>query len=299
MKNLNLLFNKTYYEALGGNNFAAQVQKCNDDICGAKFRKDDYREIKGLYNHTFLMTVCYPGLMTGLGNQHSAGIADEEIAAGFSFDYVTGQPYIPGSTVKGALRRHFKDHPGIIQALCGRDEVWVKGLEQDIFENNDVFFDAVLHESNAGKTVMDLEFITPHPSPTENPVPIKLIKVRPNVCFEFRFRLHDGQWLTAKEKEELFQKLLACFGIGAKTNVGFGILREGIPEPEEQKPERIDVPRKDNRQKPDRPQQNKGADSRVCPHCQTRNFRFNKNDGKERWNWPKNICWSCKGSLDE
>jgi len=49
------------------------------------------------------------------------------------------------------------------------------------------------------------------------------------VTFEFRFILHpatlpSGIEISAENKQELFRMLLCYFGVGAKTNVGYGIL---------------------------------------------------------------------------
>jgi len=48
----------------------------------------------------------YPGLVTGLGYSHEVS-AKGEMKLGFFFDYTTGLPVIPGSSVKGVLRSAF------------------------------------------------------------------------------------------------------------------------------------------------------------------------------------------------
>ncbi len=63
----------------------------------------------------------------------------------------------------------------------------------------------------------------------KNPNPIHIIKILPGVTFEFRFILHhatlpSGIEISAENKQELFRMLLCYFGVGAKTNVGYGIL---------------------------------------------------------------------------
>lgn len=49
----------------------------------------------------------YPGLATGLGLSHAAGSFDGESKLGLVFDHATGYPYLPASSVKGALRSAF------------------------------------------------------------------------------------------------------------------------------------------------------------------------------------------------
>lgn len=311
MRNLNLLFNKTYYEALTASSFADKTvmkesnTEANKKIYGTTFsHARDYAAPGEMVRQRFLMTVCYPGLLVGIGNAHNAGVSSEEIAVGFSFDYVTGQPYIPGSTVKGVLRSHFKDHPQVIMALYEQDQKWVQALEAEIFEGEDIFFDAVVYDGARYGCLMGSEFITPHSSPTENPVPIKLIKVLPDVRFEFRFRLKDSEHMTAAEKEKLFRELLTRFGIGAKTNVGFGILKkdetDGRIDPKEPLPPEDKPSAQQHR---DRPREAPAArqaerDGKKCPRCGKWNRRVDPKTGKENWNWSKNICFICKEKME-
>lgn len=309
MRNLNLLFNKTYYDALTASSFRdEEVKDVNNMIYRAAFvHERDYTKPQKMVNHHFLMTVSYPGLLVGIGNAHSAGISNEEIAVGFSFDYVTGQPYIPGSTVKGVLRSHFKDHSQAVMALADKSEAEVKELESQIFDGNDIFFDAVVYDGDEYGFLMGSEYITPHSSPTENPVPIQLIKVLPGVRFEFRFHLNDSDLMTAADKERLFQALLSTFGIGAKTNVGFGILQadptNGAIRPKKSLPPEEPQSRQEQRP-PRQPEQQSrtsgntaGQDSARCPHCGRWNKRFNPNNGRENRNWVTGVCFNCGGKL--
>ena len=48
----------------------------------------------------------YPGIITGIGMKHETGIKGE-FKLGMYFDYTSGMPCIPGSSVKGALRSAF------------------------------------------------------------------------------------------------------------------------------------------------------------------------------------------------
>jgi CRISPR-associated protein Cmr6 len=74
---------------------------------------------------------------------------------------------------------------------------------------------------------LGLDYITPHKDgPLKNPTPLPFLKILPGVTVNFQFQLHDGYYLKAKGKLELFRKILLDFGVGAKTNVGYGQFQE-------------------------------------------------------------------------
>jgi len=237
LRNLNLLFNKEYYQRLGKPDFHNDVIKANKELIHARFDYEkDFVKLPVDDIQSFVLKTVYPGLLIGSGNPHGAGDigdCDEDVNMGFSFDYVSGQPFIPGSSVKGVLRSHFKYHTyAVAEILRGNgyadiDEKTVKELEKEIFDNSDVFFDAVVRRGDAQGKLLDFDFITPHSSATKNPVPIRIIKVVPDVQFEFRFGISDkeinGIGFTAEQIMRLFQELILLFGAGAKTNVGYGI----------------------------------------------------------------------------
>ena len=192
---------------------------------------------------TFSLETIYPGLMIGTGSPHDLK-SKGSIYSGFSFDYVTGLPYIPGSSVKGVLKSVFprkedtKDDINqqkmeYIKSLLkpGLSDKEIYGLKDNIFEDNDVFLDAYPTSKNKTKQqCLALEFITPHSDIIKNPIPINCLKVKPGISFEFGFYLKDCQFsdevkkVTVKEKIKLFKSILTDVGIGAKTNVGFGQL---------------------------------------------------------------------------
>ena len=162
---------------------------------------------------------------------------NEEIKNGFSFDYTTGQPYIPASSVKGMLRSYFKEKrtavSEIINSKMGKkfSEEEIKLLESDIFDNNDIFLDAVICKGDKVGHILSTDYITPHDeNHIKNPVPIKILKINPDVCLEFRFLLNEhnvnGSTVSKETLTEIFTELLSLFGVGAKTNVGYGILKD-------------------------------------------------------------------------
>ena len=237
MRNLNLLYNKEYYQKLGSKGFQNDVIHLNDELEDARFDYPaDYVQPPFEDCQCFILKVVYPGLLIGTGNPHGAGDigdCDEDVNLGFSFDYVTGQPYIPGSSVKGVLRSHFKYHTEAVTEILkengfaniNRDVV--KVLEKAIFDNADIFFDAVILKGDAQDKMLGFDYITPHSSVTKNPIPIRIIKVLPYVLFEFRFRISDkeinGIKFSAGKIKWLFRELILLFGAGAKTNVGYGV----------------------------------------------------------------------------
>ena len=95
--------------------------------------------------------------------------------------------------------------------------------------NRDIFFDAVIIAANRKNRILESDSITPHikkdipyeKSILKNPVPITFLKIASGVTMEFRFDLKDGI-INSLKKKELFEKILLDFGIGAKTNVGYG-----------------------------------------------------------------------------
>lgn len=200
---------------------------------------------------SFDLITCYPGLITGIGINHSSGHKNE-VKLGLSFDHTTGLPYIPGSSVKGLLRSVFPssrksnntDRRDFISDILNlKQKLEVSDLErlcEDIFgsdnkdkdfhkQGRDIFFDAFPVEAKSG--LLDLDFITPHTSGEfSNPTPIQFMRIKEDVTFRFAFKLSttklsDGLEVGPSDKLELFEKILTTVGIGAKTNVGYGQLK--------------------------------------------------------------------------
>ena len=191
---------------------------------------------------TIELEVLYPGLMVGVGYEHDVS-AKESLKGGFSFDYVTGLPYIPGSSVKGVLRNYFpnlkedekwteKDVQKLayikgiveVESLSKEDIV---ALGRSIFEHGDVFLDAFpkvdTKVDNSGNVLLAMEYITPHTGGEfAEPVPIPFVKIRPGTKMVFSFIFNGDSGI---DKKTLFTTILQDMGIGAKTNVGFGQLK--------------------------------------------------------------------------
>ncbi len=182
--------------------------------------------------HYFDLTVIYPGLATGTGITHEAGIQGE-FKLGLHFDYTYGMPVIYGSSVKGVLRSYFRDEyqkPDVLAVEADIFDGERNGKPKPIYDR-DIFFDAVViepfyenEEDEHGKLLAG-DAITPHKDPLKNPVPISFLKVTPGCQVEFRFRLVDSI-ITAEEKKKIFKRIIRKYGLGAKTNVGYGQFEE-------------------------------------------------------------------------
>lgn len=118
---------------------------------------------------------------------------------------------------------------------------------RSIYER-DIFFDAVISKPDTQGRILCSDSITPHgDNPLKNPIPITFLKIAPGCTMEFRFKLNpstvpildeegnkvknkEGKEVTldfgAKQKKDLFQEILTTVGVGAKTNVGYGQLKE-------------------------------------------------------------------------
>ncbi|MDL2324175.1 type III-B CRISPR module RAMP protein Cmr6 [Ruminococcaceae bacterium OttesenSCG-928-A16] len=236
MQNLNYLLNNHYYAAFTYRHFA----QCNLALVQSKFMPD--KQVVPHTPHSFALQTTYPGLLLGLGGTHQAGTNIEgnkedgtEIKLGFTLDYVTGLPIIPGSTVKGVLRSAFEKY---------RDDAIAADLYaemKDIFggDNNTgddtqrgkcIFYDAIPVGAGKDGRLLGLDNITPHPSPLKDPIPLTMLKVIPGVTYLFRFDLLRCK--NAERVKELFREILLGLGIGAKTNVGFGVLAMVAQQPE-------------------------------------------------------------------
>jgi CRISPR-associated protein Cmr6 len=98
----------------------------------------------------------------------------------------------------------------------GEIKIFLSVYEKDIF--HDAF---VVIGDKKGRILGD-DAITHHPNPLKNPNPVLFLKIMPGVTVQFNFDLKDGIFLKADQKADLFKLILQYYGIGAKTNVGYG-----------------------------------------------------------------------------
>ncbi|MCR5347764.1 MAG: type III-B CRISPR module RAMP protein Cmr6, partial [Fretibacterium sp.] len=98
----------------------------------------------------------------------------------------------------------------------------------------DIFYDACIVGGGGSSKVFGLDNIAPHtdekalPAPTKDPVPVTFLRILPGAEITFPMVLHDAPLgevnVSAGVKKELYARILQDFGIGAKTNVGYGAL---------------------------------------------------------------------------
>ena len=219
--NLGWLFYRDYfrdidYDDIGGQGNETRIKSKVENILR---QSPQPREEELLGNVHFKATTTYPGLLLGSGNAHELPSIEGQAILGFHFDYTTGLPVIPGSSIKGVLRSAF-EHPEYIKELLNGKDIDIEELEKEIFDNGDLFFDATVVKVDS--RLLGDDFLTPHDeSGLKNPIPLRFIKVMPGVSFVFDFILYDGI-LDKQEKRTLFEKILEDLGLGAKTNVGYG-----------------------------------------------------------------------------
>jgi CRISPR-associated protein Cmr6 len=239
--NLGWMFYKDYFKDLNYDNFSSQENKNRinmkiNTLLNINPELESNEDEKLLGNLHLKATTTYPGLLIGSGNMHELPDIEGQLILGFHFDYTTGLPVIQGSSIKGVLRSAFKcdkefKYNGYIKEVLKEvskkefDDMDIKKIEDDIFKNRDIFFDAVVIRK--GGTLLSDDYLAPHKDKNGNynelvePTPLRFLKVSPNVTFRFDFEVRDGI-LSKKEKENLFIKLLEDLGVGAKTNVGYG-----------------------------------------------------------------------------
>ncbi len=227
---------------------------------------------KSIQAKQFSVYVCYPGLLVGTGYPHGTKQVKGEIQMGASFDWVTGAPYYPGSSVKGVLRSLFKvasgDNtaadgcraellerinnaaPGAFSSFTKDEALYLKNVlfgkdpedESKLPEHGRcIFYDAHVvgfrkKASGQQEKIFGMDSLAPHEDRLGNPVPINMLRILPDVCLTFNMVLHDvpdkdgNILITSDQLLTLFKEIILDLGIGAKTNTGYGIVKE-IEEP--------------------------------------------------------------------
>lgn len=201
------------------------------------------------------LQVAHPGLIAGTGTARAIPDIEGCIQNGISLDYTTGLPYIPGSSIKGSLRSALEPsrngesesacaHLELFRELLGDDSLGMETLRDIIvalFDNETasgqagqpIFFDALAEPD--GRSLFTFDFITPHRAdedPFKDPVPLQILKVAPGTLFNFyialpsELRVNDTLTLTCVQVQDVFKQLLMTFGVGAKTNLGYGLFCE-------------------------------------------------------------------------
>jgi CRISPR-associated protein Cmr6 len=196
---------------------------------GVKDDNDDFK-IGFTFDHTTGLPVIPGSTVKGLLRSAFPGVSSNKkhqfVKAGWIH-----------ALIKGFSDEDFfeKTYEPLLHNFSSIDIDAILAIEQEIFEGfkddktlgiykRDIFHDAIIgteHEKFLG-----IDYITPHiPSPLKNPIPIKFLKILPEIKIIFQFDLKDGI-LSTEEKQKLFEKIILSIGIGAKTNVGYGQFRK-------------------------------------------------------------------------
>lgn len=222
----------------------------------------DVLEVLGYADYSVVnMKVQAPGLLIGSGLAHGLPGSEEDVKTGLQFDYTSGLPVIPGSSVKGVIRSAFPtikedkeqsneadaEKLNYIKSLIadipefsslGLEDKDILELGNQMFNHGDIFADALLvgygtrmKQHGPVKQVLTEDYITPHTGePLAQPIPIKIVKVAPGVTFAFCFKFNEtkigAKVVSASMKKALCAAILQELGVGAKTNVGYGVLKE-------------------------------------------------------------------------
>lgn len=217
---------------------------CSDSLLSINRRIGQELVDSGFEKLTF-QTV-YPGLLVGLGVNHGVPV-DGDFKVGFQFDYTSGLPVIPGSSIKGMIESMFptddkteeecKARCSYIKRLLNEQGIKcshdcdVLELAKNIFKHEGAGFDIFMDGLMTGiaenqRYYLGDDYITPHKNEFSDPVPIQIIKVLPGVEFTFWFKTSVFKINDQRvDKLKLFKRILLDIGIGAKTNVGYGRLK--------------------------------------------------------------------------
>jgi CRISPR-associated protein Cmr6 len=131
----------------------------------------------------------------------------------------------------------FKNHPKPDEKF--NNFLFIHNLEIELFNHaRNIYYDAIPVEIIKNniynqKKLFGCDAITPHikegmsfeMSQLKNPIPLRFLKILPNVVYQFYFKLSPSKVepkLDIDKLKLLFQKILLTIGIGAKTNVGYG-----------------------------------------------------------------------------
>ena len=203
-------------------------------------------ELLGNVNKVILTT--QSRFLCGVGYQN-------RIEWGFSFDWTTGVPYLPGSSFKGALLSYLEflkdgkqvedwDENDLGVTLLNDKQIHF--TKQEIFE---IFGPQGKKKTNAaqGKVIffdvypvdfkgLETDVITPHyteyyvhnkpPADIYNPVPQYFLTVPKDTTFRFMFRTLTGEdngWVS--KITVLIKEAGENYGFGAKTASGYGYFK--------------------------------------------------------------------------
>ncbi|MEJ5258333.1 MAG: type III-B CRISPR module RAMP protein Cmr6 [Fervidobacterium sp.] len=157
------------------------------------------------------------------------------IEVGMTFSRNYGIPIIPSTSIKGTFANYVQSEKifdeETYKRLFGTD-LTTKG---ENIRGTLIFLDAI--PDTAVKYTVDIvnNHFQPYymetdnpPNDWYNPVPVQFIAVE-NTSYRFTILIENDSKLTKEEKEKIkleFGKMLKLYGIGAKTNYGYGRFKD-------------------------------------------------------------------------
>jgi CRISPR-associated protein Cmr6 len=172
--------------------------------------------------------VCVPGtvrgrLVTGLG-------AESVLENGLRLHFTYGTPVIPGSTLKGVLRKAIPEAHRDAEKQDGRNYEWYLFGDQD-HEGAAQIQDAWWMPEGTGRP-LTLDVLTPHhsdymqrkgpPTDFDEPVPVHFLTVAAKQKFLFVIEAPTVTW--KKYMHALLKEALRREGVGAKRSAGYGVV---------------------------------------------------------------------------
>lgn len=173
------------------------------------------------------------------------------------FDYTLGHVYVPGSSIKGALRAYIHEGSTRLQSVYKKlsatnEDITsvIESMERDLFDANEnepvIYYDSFItgipistNENSKKYVIYNSEFITPHVKDVENekidllhtPNPLYILKVVNGAMLNINIQVPT--WMIEKYSElgvDIYEDILVPafeeLGVGAKTNTGFGHFKE-------------------------------------------------------------------------
>ncbi len=255
-KNMNYAFQVEYQEqAVQGNINNKKLINVLNEQAGSitTWGKQHVKALTSATTQKLFFKTQYPGVLIGTGYPHETGKATGEIQVGFSFDYVTGAPYYPGSSLKGVIRSTIDKAISSDEKemyLCyihdvlnemGPKYVSESTLRKFVeltfgnekksdkaIEGIDIFYGGFI--VGYKNDIIGIDSLAPHGTDlTKAPTPIAMLRIMPDVNIVFAIDIRNSDSLdqlgfTKEVRCNLYRKILEDFGIGAKRNVGYGNL---------------------------------------------------------------------------